>query len=252
MAPPEPGDAGNPFQSLFGDLMNMLGTNAPDQWEMTRSFALNVATGGEPEANVEPLHRIRLEELARVAELNVTEVTGMPVSPDGRRLTCVPVGRGRLDPAGPRLVGGVLTAMTPVPGPATTPPEGADRTAVDPFAGDDPMGGLGSLLGQWATAIGPMLFGLQVGSVVGHLSHRAMGQYPLSTPLVTVRRAAGGDDQRLRLRRGLEPARGGGAALGVRPRAGGQLGAHPALGAGPAGGAAGGAGPARRRRSNRT
>ena len=44
------------------------------------------------------------------------------------------------------------------------------------------MGGFGSLLGQWATAIGPMFFGLQVGSVVGHLSQRALGQYPLAIP----------------------------------------------------------------------
>ena len=44
------------------------------------------------------------------------------------------------------------------------------------------MGGLGNLLGQWATAIGPMFFGLQVGSVVGHLSQRALGQYPLALP----------------------------------------------------------------------
>jgi putative hydrolase len=44
------------------------------------------------------------------------------------------------------------------------------------------MGDLGSLLGQWATAIGPMFFGLQVGSVVGHLSQRALGQYPLAIP----------------------------------------------------------------------
>ena len=79
---------------MLGDLMNMLGTNAPNQWEMTRSFALNVATGGSAEPNVEPIQRIRLEQLARVAELNVIEATGMPVSPDGRRLTCVPVGRG--------------------------------------------------------------------------------------------------------------------------------------------------------------
>ena len=94
MTPPEPGDVGNPFQSLLGDLMNMLGTNGPDQWEMTRSFALNVATGGEAEPNVEPVQRIRLEQLARVAELNVSEVTGLAVAPDGRRLSCVAVGRG--------------------------------------------------------------------------------------------------------------------------------------------------------------
>jgi hypothetical protein len=94
MAPPEPGEAGNPFQSLLGDLMNMLGTNAPNQWEMTRSFALNVATGGDPGGQRRADPADPLEQLARVAELNVTEATGMPVAPDGRRLTCVPVGRG--------------------------------------------------------------------------------------------------------------------------------------------------------------
>jgi putative hydrolase len=69
--------------------------------------------------------------------------------------------------------------MTPPPGP---PPAAGDLSAVDPFASEDPMGGLGSLIGQWATAIGPMFFGLQVGSVVGHLSQRALGQYPLAIP----------------------------------------------------------------------
>ena len=38
------------------------------------------------------------------------------------------------------------------------------------------------MLGQWASAIGPMFFGLQVGSVVGHLSQRTLGQYPLALP----------------------------------------------------------------------
>jgi putative hydrolase len=162
--------------------MNMLGTNAPDQWEMTRSFALNVATGGNPEANVEPIQRIRLEQLARVAELNVSEATGMPVSPDGRRLTCVPVGRG--DWTGRALDSwrAVLTAMAPAPGPVPNQTQDAHEPALDPLADEDPMGGLGALLGQWATAIGPMFFGLQVGSVVGHLSQRALGQYPLAIP----------------------------------------------------------------------
>jgi putative hydrolase len=181
MAPPEPGETGNPFQSLLGDLMNMLGTNAPNQWEMTRSFALNVATGGTPEANVEPLQRIRLEELARVAELNVTEVTGMPVTSDGRRLTCVPVGRGDWTLRALDSWRSVLTAMTPEAGPVSPTP-GSDSLTEDPFGGDDPLGGMGNLLGQWANAIGPMFFGLQIGSVVGHLSQRAMGQYPLALP----------------------------------------------------------------------
>ena len=178
MAPPESGDPGNPFQSLLGDLMNMLGTNAPDQWEMTRSFGVNVATGGTPEPNVEPVERIRLEELARVAEMHVIEATGMPVSHDGRRLNYLPVGRGdwtirALDAWKP-----VLSAMAPS---AATPPPAATTDPDGPVEGD-PFGGLGDLLGKWAVVIGPMFFGLQLGSVVGHLSHRALGQYALALP----------------------------------------------------------------------
>jgi len=179
MAPPEPGDAGNPFQSLLGDLMNMLGTNAPNQWEMTRSFAVNVATGGNPEANVDPVQRIQLEQLARVAELNVTEATGMPVSPDGRRLTCVPVGAGDWTLRALESWRTLLVAMTPSPGPTpSATPADNDPSSADPFGGEDPLGGLGGLF----AAIGPMFFGLQVGSVVGHLAQRALGQYPLAVP----------------------------------------------------------------------
>jgi putative hydrolase len=183
MATPDDGGSVNPFQSLLGDLLNMLGTNAPDRWEMTRSFAVNVATGGQPEANVEPLQRITLEQLSRVAELNVVEATGLPVTPDGRRLVCVPVGRSdwtlrALDSWRP-----ILTAMSPNPGAIPTPPSDPDaEVRPDLFGSDGDLAGLGGLLGQWATAIGPMFFGLQVGSVVGHLSHRALGQYPLALP----------------------------------------------------------------------
>jgi putative hydrolase len=179
MTPPDSGDANNPFQSLLGDLMNMLGSNGPDQWEMTRSFALNVATGNTPEGNVEPLQRIQVEQLSRVAELNVMEATGLPVTPDGKRLTCVPVGRGdwtlrALDSWRP-----VLSALAAPPPDSTGVPVGTP--GLDPLT-DDPTGGMAAMLGQWASAIGPMFVGLQVGSVVGHLAQRTLGQYPLAVP----------------------------------------------------------------------
>jgi putative hydrolase len=174
----DPGNAGNPFQSLLGDLLNVLGSSgAPDQWTMTRSFAVNVATGGEPEPNVEPVLRIQLEQLARVAELNVIEATGLPVAPDGRRLTCVAVGRSdwtmrALDSWRP-----ILSAMA---GPSSRTP-GEPAAATDVSSVDD-VDELSGLLGQWANVIGPLFFGLQVGSVVGHLAQRALGQYPLALP----------------------------------------------------------------------
>lgn len=180
MSPGEPGNAGNPFQSLLGDLLNVLGSaGAPDQWTLTSSFAVNVATGGEPEANVEPVLRIQLEQLSRVAELNVMEATGLPVAPDGRRLTCVAVGRSdwtlrALDSWRPILsaMAGPSMGTAGGPGPATDASSVADLDTTD----------LSGLLGQWANVIGPMFFGLQVGSVVGHLAQRALGQYPLALP----------------------------------------------------------------------
>jgi len=176
--PSEPGDAGNPFQFLLGDLMKMFSTNAPDQWEMTRAFGLQVATDGTAEPNVEPIERIRLEELARVAELHVIEATGMPVSSDGRRITCVPTGRGDWTVRALEAWRPVLSAMAPSP---QAPPEPAVEPSGDPLGGD-PTAGFGELIGKLSVALGPALFGMQLGSVVGHLSHRALGQYVLAIP----------------------------------------------------------------------
>jgi putative hydrolase len=162
--------------------MNMLGSNGPDQWEMTRTFALNVATGGSPEANVEPIQRIRMEQLSRVAELNVIEATGMPVTPDGRRLTCVPVGRGDWTARALESWRSVLQAMAaPTPTGSEPPVAPVDAFGLDSM-GNDPAGGMAAMLSQMASTMGPMFFGLQVGSVVGHLAQRTLGQYPLALP----------------------------------------------------------------------
>jgi putative hydrolase len=179
MTPPGSGDPSNPFQSLLGDLMGMLGNQGPDQWQMVRAFALNVATGGEAEGNIDPIKRIQVEQLSRVAELNVVEATGMPVAPDGRRLTCVPVGRGDWTARALTAWQPVLEALAAPPAQPSDAPAAPGGSAPE---GDDPMGGLAAMLGQWATMIGPMMAGLQIGSVVGHLAQRSLGQYPLPLP----------------------------------------------------------------------
>jgi len=63
----EPGDPGNPLEGLLGDLLKMIGGapgGASAWFEAARSLAQGVATDGAPEGNVDPLLRIRLEELA--------------------------------------------------------------------------------------------------------------------------------------------------------------------------------------------
>jgi putative hydrolase len=162
---------GNPFSGmpLFGDLARMLSQQGPVGWDAARQLALSVATDGGQESNVDPLDRIRLEQLARVAELHVAAATGLPASFGGAGITIVPVTRGQwaattLDawqPLFERLAGS-LTASAPTEAP-------------DP---SDPMGFMAPIMQM----IGPMMLGMTAGSMVGHLARRSFGQYDLPVP----------------------------------------------------------------------
>lgn len=74
--------AGNPFEGMpfFGDLLKMLGSQGPVQWDGARQLAVSLATGGESEPNVDPVERIRFEQLTRVADLHVSQATGLSTS----------------------------------------------------------------------------------------------------------------------------------------------------------------------------
>ena len=67
-----PGDD-NPFEGMpfFGDLGRMLGgmggAGGGLQWDAARQMAMQVASGGESEANIDPIARMDVEQLARVA-----------------------------------------------------------------------------------------------------------------------------------------------------------------------------------------
>jgi putative hydrolase len=90
---PSPFGGGNFFENLLGDLLKMLATQGPVHWELARQVAQGVASGGQPEANVDPLERIRLEELVRVADLHVADATGLTTTVSGRVVTIQPVTR---------------------------------------------------------------------------------------------------------------------------------------------------------------
>lgn len=164
---------GNPFEGLpfLGDLAKMLQSSGPVSWDAARQFAVQVATDGASEANVDPVERIKFEELSRVADLRVADLTGLPVSTTGKVVTILPVTRAEwarrtLDGWKP-LLETLSTSLS------------AAGTAGQGEAGDDP---LVSLLQGFSAAFGPLLFGMQAGSMVGHLATRALGQYDLPIP----------------------------------------------------------------------
>jgi len=171
--PPGDDQPGNPFQGMpiFGDLARLFQQQGPVGWDAARQLALSVATDGGQEPNVDPMERIRIEPLARVAELHVGTVTGLPASTSGSGISIVPVTRGQwasatLDAWRPLFesLAGALGDDQPAP-----------DAAPDP---SDPFGFMAPLLQM----IGPMMLGMTAGSMVGHLARRSFGQYDLPIP----------------------------------------------------------------------
>lgn len=156
----------NGFEGLLGDLLKAMGGAPAAAWyEAARALATSVVADEREQANPDPVERIRLEQLAKVVSLHVAELTGGTaedaVEPVGRTAwahAALASWRPRLEP----IVAASATAPTP---------------AVDA----DPTT---AMLARFASAMGPMFLGLQVGSTAGHLAERALGSsaFPLPWP----------------------------------------------------------------------
>lgn len=173
--PDGPRDSGDdPFGDLpiFGDLARMLrqqlsAQSGGGQWEMARQFGVQVATEGRTEATVDPLVRMRIEELARVAELHVTTVTGLQVPTTGSGLVEAVTRTAWVT----RSLNDLRPLLEQLGASLGRPAEGSP----DP---GDPLAMLAPLLDMMA----PMMVGLSAGSMVGNLARRSFGQYDLPVP----------------------------------------------------------------------
>jgi putative hydrolase len=167
----EPFDSG-PLGELMRHIARFFSGQGPLNWEIARQMAGWAASGGESEPNPDPLARVRLEELVRVAELHVSEATGLDVS-DAGVVTVDAVSRNgwalrTLDAWRP-MFEKLAERMAPTISAST------DVVSTE----GDPMARLFENLPQ---VLGPFLLGLQAGSMVGQLATRAMGQYDIPMP----------------------------------------------------------------------
>jgi putative hydrolase len=219
---------GDFLRNMLGDLLRLIRTEGPLQWELAFQLATSVAAGDEPDPNPDPIARIRFEELSAIAELHVSDVTGMVLGSGASSLKLVPTTRvewaRRSLEAWRPLLDRLATALTTTsdsgaagplgfgPG-AGTPgaghgpvgqsssvtggsPDDLDEMPEDPFLGDadviksgEPAGGedsedvdLTEMIGRWTSAMAPAMAAMQVGSVIGHLARRSLGQYDLPLP----------------------------------------------------------------------
>jgi putative hydrolase len=160
------------FRGFFGDMLKMLRTDSPVQWELATQLAHSVAAGDEQEGNVDPNERIRFGELSQIAELYVADITGMANTATGitpaNRVEWAQRSLDSWKPFIEKLASSITPAKQPEPDPdAAVDDEGAA------FAG---------MVGQWAAVMAPAMLAMQVGSIVGHLARRSFGQYELPLP----------------------------------------------------------------------
>ncbi len=163
------GPAGNPFEGLpfLGDLARLLGQQGGMAWDSARQLGISIATGGTSEANVDPVERMGIEQIARVADLHVADVTGLSTSAGGRAVTVEPVNRTRWVMDSLEAYRPLVERLADTLG--APPEELEDDEAAGMFAGMLQM-------------FQPMVLAMTAGSMVGHLGQRSLGQYDLPIP----------------------------------------------------------------------
>ncbi|MGH2782940.1 MAG: zinc-dependent metalloprotease [Thermoleophilaceae bacterium] len=186
--PDEPGLPGLPFgpgaagNFDLAQLMRMLQSEGPVNWEVARQVAAWVALDGGAERPVEPGAHEAFDELVRAAQTHVVAETGLTASFRAPLRTMGPKAWAELhlDALKPVLEALAVNLGQVMRDAGPEEPERGDEPAV-PTAmpgmpgGADPFAGL---LGMLA----PLLLGLQAGSMIGYLAQHALGRYDLPLP----------------------------------------------------------------------
>lgn len=189
----QPGPFGDddPF-GMSHFLSNLLGSlgGISSQWDGAQQLAAAVATQGTTEANVDPLERIKMEQLCRVAELRIAQATGLELSRNGRPPEIVPLTRSQwaIDalaayrPLFEQLSSSLSTMMQTQLN-ELDPGEIAELDELLPEIAPG-MSGMdaSAMFAGLSQLMGPMMLTMMAGSTVGQLATRSFGSYDLPIP----------------------------------------------------------------------
>jgi len=181
----------------LGQVMRLLQSDGPVNWEIARQTAEWVALEGASEPAIAAGDHEQFEELAHAAQTLVVGETGLAATFATPLATVGPKGwvdlhLVALRPVLEALAGTLGDTMRRAGDEADAhdePPPGA--MADSPFGAMAGMGGMGNMLGLLA----PALLGVQAGSMIGYLAQHALGRYdlPLPTGPVPTEHTPGGD-----------------------------------------------------------
>jgi putative hydrolase len=167
----------------LAQLMRMLQSQGPINWDVSRQIAAWVAVEGGTERTIDPAAHEQLDELARAAQTHVVAETDLTATFAAPMRTLGPQGwtNLHLDALRPVLealattLGQVMRDAGPEPGELESgAPESPGQPGASPF-GPEMLGGMMQMLA-------PALLGMQAGSMIGYLAQHALGRYDLPLP----------------------------------------------------------------------
>jgi putative hydrolase len=170
----------------LSQVMRILQSTGPVNWEVARQTAEWVALEGRPDPSVGSADHEQLEELAHAAQTLVVGETGLTAAFATTLATVGPQGWVDLHLVALKPV---LEALATTLGAAMQQddddPEAAAEELADlpgfegtPFAAMAGMAGMGNMMSMLA----PALLGVQAGSMIGYLAQHALGRYDLPLP----------------------------------------------------------------------
>jgi putative hydrolase len=170
----------------LAQLMRMLQSQGPINWDIARQIAAWVAVEGGTERPIDPAAHEQLDELARAAQTHVVGETDLTATFAAPLRTLGPQGWAalHLDALLPVLealattLGKVMREAGPKPGELEPGEQGSAGAAGGPGAG--PFGP--EMLGGMMQMLAPALLGMQAGSMVGYLAQHSLGRYDLPLP----------------------------------------------------------------------
>jgi putative hydrolase len=152
--------------SIFEQLFKLLQSSGPVNWNLAREVTKSLAGPAQP---IDPAVAEEYMELAHVAELRISAVADLP-SPAPGELN--PTDRATWAAENQQSFRILVEPLSE---------KLSSLTDTDQIPGLPDFGAMGSMSSMLAP-LGPALLGVQAGTMVGFMSHRALGQFDTGIP----------------------------------------------------------------------
>ena len=163
----------NPFSGMpfFNDMMRAMSQQGPLNWDLATQFAQLGAVGDTPDPAPDTQTRLAFNDLAKIADLHVREISKLTTGPRNTHTEILTTTRAQWAQR-------TLTDFRPLFTEVATALKKPNDQELD---NSDP---LSAMLGNLSNMMAPAMMGMSIGSMVGALAQRSLGQYdlPLSRP----------------------------------------------------------------------